>query len=83
MIWENREAGGWMAEADVMKCQACGKKMSKQRSSDAGAPKVGYQCADCEQWVCGDCTDWNASTNEKKVCSRCSGRTAPRKCGCD
>jgi hypothetical protein len=72
-----------LADSDVIKCQACGKKMSKQRPVEAGAPKVGYECAQCHEWVCGDCTDWNASDTSTRVCSRCSGRTAPRKCGCD
>jgi hypothetical protein len=72
-----------MIEAETMKCQACGRKMSKERSGEPGAPKVGYECAECGQWVCGDCTDWNTSSSEKKVCSRCSGRAAPRKSGCD
>jgi hypothetical protein len=72
-----------MADADVTKCQACGRKMTKQRSAESGSFKIGHQCAQCHEWVCGDCTDWNASEADKKVCSRCSGRTAPHKCGCD
>lgn len=66
-----------MAESNVIKCQACGKKMSKQTSTEASAPKVGYECTQCHEWVCGDCTDWNASDTSKKVCSRCSGPDRP------
>jgi hypothetical protein len=72
-----------MTDENVMKCQSCGKKMSKQRSTQPGAPKVGYECSTCHQWMCGDCTDWNASDTTTKVCAKCSGRTAPHKCGCD
>jgi hypothetical protein len=75
--------GAIMAVNETGKCQACGKKISKERSTDAGAPKLGYECSKCHQWVCGDCTDWNASEAKQHVCSRCAGRTAPHKCGCD
>ncbi|MDW5561760.1 MAG: hypothetical protein SA339_00930 [Methanomassiliicoccus sp.] len=72
-----------MADLDIGKCQACGRKITKERSTDPGAPNVGYECSKCHQWVCGDCTDWNVSEKNNWVCSRCAGRTAPHKCGCD
>lgn len=72
-----------MTDSDVGKCQACGRNISKQRPANPGSPKLGYECSKCNEWVCGDCTDWNISQKDQWVCSRCAGRTAPRKCGCD
>lgn len=71
-----------MEEENIIVCKHCGKKTSRVRS-DPSMPKAGRECSHCHDWVCGDCTDWNASQVDRAVCSACAGRTAPRKCGCD
>lgn len=71
-----------MEEENIIACKQCGKKTSKVRS-DLSMPKVGRECSQCGDWVCGDCTDWNVSRADNIVCSKCAGRIAPRKSGCD
>lgn len=71
-----------MDEDNIVACSHCGKKTSRERS-DLSMPKVGRECSVCHDWVCGDCTDWNASEADNIVCSKCAGRTAPHKCECD
>jgi hypothetical protein len=72
-----------MMESEVVKCHQCGKKVSKQKTADPGAPKVGYECSKCHEWTCSNCTDWNVSEPGNWVCSECSGRVAPHKSECE
>lgn len=70
-------------EQNVMKCKKCGARTSVKRT-DPDMPKEGHTCVKCGRWVCGECTDWNASpSSEEIICQECAGRSAPKQCGCE
>jgi hypothetical protein len=71
-----------MMQQNIIPCKHCGKQTSHQRL-DPSMPKEGRECSKCWDWVCGDCVDWNQSDVNSIICSRCSGRAAPKGCGCD
>jgi len=72
-----------MTDQGCTVCGSCGKRTACGEQESNALAKGYRTCSRCETTVCSNCIDWTAGSGSEIVCSKCSGRTAPPKSGCD